>query len=374
MLYDGEDECVLSYCEKETRLNDICPYFTRYELGFPMAFLHPAVKEDRVLDPFCGSGTSLFAARLAGLYAVGIDSNPVAVVVARAKLANVSIADVVERAVSVLKGGETDLPVSEDPFWERCFSRETLVALTRLRAHFSHGIKDDADVFLAALVSGVLHGPGVSVRRRYLSNEMPASFAPERERLLEYWTHARLQPPNLDVLDLLEARTRHLLDLSPGPGKGRALVADSRVRATYGEEDFFDRVVTSPPYFGLNTFVSDQWLRMWLLGNPDEAGAQICQEDPGAYVRDLALVWRHCAAVCRSGAQMAIRFGLTSTYSHLDSRDLLLSSLLLADAGWHVESLKAVPPSKPFPAVPAVFCPPADRPVAEITLLAQLLV
>jgi tRNA G10 N-methylase Trm11 len=38
-----------------------------------------------LLDPFCGSGTSLVEARLAGVNAVGIDLNPFAVLLARVK-------------------------------------------------------------------------------------------------------------------------------------------------------------------------------------------------------------------------------------------------------------------------------------------------
>ena len=38
-----------------------------------------------VLDPFCGSGTTLVEARAAGMSAVGIDLNPLAVLIARAK-------------------------------------------------------------------------------------------------------------------------------------------------------------------------------------------------------------------------------------------------------------------------------------------------
>jgi len=40
---------------------------------------------DTLLDPFCGSGTSLVEARLAGLNAYGIDLNPLAVLLARVK-------------------------------------------------------------------------------------------------------------------------------------------------------------------------------------------------------------------------------------------------------------------------------------------------
>src|SRR5690606_9082165 len=38
-----------------------------------------------LLDPFCGSGTVLVEARAAGLRAIGVDLNPLAVLIARAK-------------------------------------------------------------------------------------------------------------------------------------------------------------------------------------------------------------------------------------------------------------------------------------------------
>lgn len=40
---------------------------------------------DTLLDPFCGSGTSVVEARLAGLHAYGVDLNPLAVLLARVK-------------------------------------------------------------------------------------------------------------------------------------------------------------------------------------------------------------------------------------------------------------------------------------------------
>jgi hypothetical protein len=39
-----------------------------------------------VFDPFCGRGTTNFAARLANLYSVGIDTSPVAQAITAAKL------------------------------------------------------------------------------------------------------------------------------------------------------------------------------------------------------------------------------------------------------------------------------------------------
>src|SRR5437879_1868468 len=57
------------------------------------ARLHPAtakvlvelVDKGPIVDPFCGSGTVLVEARAAGEKAIGVDLNPLAVLVARAK-------------------------------------------------------------------------------------------------------------------------------------------------------------------------------------------------------------------------------------------------------------------------------------------------
>lgn len=358
--------------ENEFRLNDICPYFTRFELDFPASVLQSARKGERVLDPFCGSGTTLFAARMAGLYGAGVDSNPVAVAVAKAKLTTVSLADVMERATRILACDNAGIPLPEGPFWETCFSRETLVSLTKFRDYFSHGARDDTDTFLTALVAGLLHGPCTPVKQRYFSNHMPASFAPAAESLLEYWRGAGLKPPRVNIPRLIEERTRFLLMVPPGPGFGRVTTGDSRSVEAYLDGDPFDKVITSPPYYGLNSFVADQWLRMWLIGNPREASGLVCQDDADVYVHDLALVWRNCASFCRAGATLAIRFGVTAAHENLDTFSMLESSLQSADAGWHVDLCEpfrtsAIPLTSPLP-----FRVPAAPPVAEFTLLAHL--
>src|SRR5712691_204242 len=86
------------------RLNGICPYYTMFPLEFPLRQLKHAAVGDWVLDPFCGRGTTNFAARLRGLPSVGIDSNPVAVAIAAAKLVNAGAVDVIESCRSILSG------------------------------------------------------------------------------------------------------------------------------------------------------------------------------------------------------------------------------------------------------------------------------
>jgi DNA modification methylase len=48
-------------------LNAVCPYYTMFPIEYPLSILRPADKRRlRVLDPFCGRGTTIFAARLLG--------------------------------------------------------------------------------------------------------------------------------------------------------------------------------------------------------------------------------------------------------------------------------------------------------------------
>lgn len=60
------------------RLNGLCPYYTMFPLSFPFDALANSKAGEWVLDPFCGRGTTILAARLRGLPSVGVDSNPIA--------------------------------------------------------------------------------------------------------------------------------------------------------------------------------------------------------------------------------------------------------------------------------------------------------
>lgn len=56
---------------------------------------------DRILDPFCGSGTTLLVAKNLGLDTVGFDVNPVAAFIAEAKTRNYSINDLNECRMAI---------------------------------------------------------------------------------------------------------------------------------------------------------------------------------------------------------------------------------------------------------------------------------
>ena len=80
--------------EPRHSLNAVCPYFTMFPLSFPLWALKHASPRAVVLDPFCGRGTSNYAARYLGLRSYGIDTSPVAVAISMTSGTKVSMESV----------------------------------------------------------------------------------------------------------------------------------------------------------------------------------------------------------------------------------------------------------------------------------------
>jgi DNA methylase len=93
----------------DAALNAVCPYFTMFPLAFPHTILKRyALSNQTVCDPFCGRGTTVLAARMLDLKAIGIDSNPLAAALTDAKLVHTTPQAIVEAMRSVLE----DVPIA----------------------------------------------------------------------------------------------------------------------------------------------------------------------------------------------------------------------------------------------------------------------
>src|SRR5438105_394226 len=123
-------------------LNAVCPYYTMFPLDFPLGILTRRSRPNQwVLDPFCGRGTTTFAARLLGLPSVGLDSNPLAAALAAAKLPDVSARQVIATARYILSQHPEAADVPSGCFWSYAYNPTTLRDLCRLR----EGLLDSCD-------------------------------------------------------------------------------------------------------------------------------------------------------------------------------------------------------------------------------------
>lgn len=322
-------------------IHTVCPYFTMFPLRFPLETLSRHAREGGwVLDPFCGRGTTNFAARMLGLPSYGVDSSPVAAAIALAKLPLVSTAAVLKAAERALRK-EADVVVPRGEFWRRAFSPGTLRDICRLRQALTASCERDEQVVLRAVLLGILHGPRNRGLPTYLSNQAPRTYAPKPQYAAGFWRRHRMSPPRVDVLELVARRCECVLAHQYPPGQGRVALGDSRKRATYPRGRRFRWIVTSPPYYGLRTYQQDQWLRLWFLGGHDTVdysypSDSVRHTGPEVFADDLRAVWTQCARSSSPGARMIVRFGSIRD-REVDPAGLLRHSL--RDTGWAVRRI-----------------------------------
>jgi hypothetical protein len=283
-----------------------------------------------------------------GLASVGVDSSPVAAAIAQAKLPRVDALEVIDTARRILGCRHAAPEVPRGKFWRLAYHHETLHELTLLRQSLVRQCDTDARVVLRAIILGALHGPLTKGRPSYFSNQCPRTYAPKPAYATRFWQRRRLHPPQVDVLEVIASRAVRYLSGQPPAGRGRVLLGDSRSEKFLGSEQPYSLVITSPPYYGMRTYVPDQWIRAWFLGGPETVcykhpGSEIQHSNPDAFVAQLALVWRNVLQVCRSDAKMIIRFGGINDRKQ-EPMAILRRSLVAA--GWSIRTVRAAGTAK----------------------------
>ena len=222
---------------------------------------------DRVLDPFCGSGTVLVEARLAGRAALGVDVNPLAIELSELK-ANGPGAPWVPRLVPLAKRvaehgddrrraragatrryDETDVAL---------FAPHVLLELDGLRDGIDHVEDPDVRRALLLVLSAVLTkvsaragDTGRSEGQKRVSAGYTARFFVKKAEELarRLGEAAELLPPRAPLVKAVHGDARDLHGVSDGK---------------------IDLVVSSPPYAGVYDYVFHHRDRLRWLGLPEE--------------------------------------------------------------------------------------------------------
>lgn len=324
-----------------TALNGICPYFTMFPLSFPLSILScSATTEGWTLDPFCGRGTTNYASRLLGLSSIGIDSSPVATSIAQAKVVNASPQSILRVATRLLAEVGVPNEVPKGEFWDWAFAPDVLRTICQMREGLLRSCRSDARRALRGLLLGALHGPRPKSRPTYFSNQSPRTYAPKPRYAVKYWKDRHLFPESVDVMGIIEERAWRYYGNERTSGLGRVIQADSRDRSVYrrlGRAHRFNWVITSPPYYGMRTYLPDQWLRSWFLGGPPRVeyaqNGQMEHASPQLFSLQLREVWENVGSVCQPGAQLVVRFGGINDRK-ADPLQIIMTSL--QGTGWTV--------------------------------------
>ena len=218
-----------------------------------------------ILDPFCGSGTSLLECVHLGMNAVGTDINPLAVFIANAKLAAVSV------SAETLRDGLAEIAKNakkvKPPKKGRDLARESY-----LLAWFTPEIYADIERLRLSIEN--LGGPASSTFLAVASNLLRDYSLQDP---LDLRIRRRKSPlPQKPLIDAFNESAKQLVDkleyahrvVAYKPPSCRAVLADCRETTAEALEvaEQFHCAITSPPYATALPYIDTQRLSLVWLG------------------------------------------------------------------------------------------------------------
>ncbi|WP_437810397.1 DNA methyltransferase [Sorangium sp. So ce1078] len=272
---------------------------------------------ERVLDPFCGSGTVLVEARLAGRAAIGVDANPLAVRLARLKVQGstpgererlVAAAREVAAAADERRKARAGPSRRYGPEDVALFEPHVLleldglrVGLDRLAGHGADALRADLELVLSSILTK-------------LSRRTSDTSEHELPRRIAAGYPARL------FIRKAEELAQRLADVAaPLSASPPALIEEGDARVLRGvEPGSVHLAITSPPYPGVYDYLAHhearlRWLRLRSARfEQDEIGARRHLDPLGPeagrarWREELGGVLVALARVLRSGAPLVL--------------------------------------------------------------------
>ena len=213
-----------------------------------------SIPGDTILDPFSGIGTVPLESDLMGRNAIGIDLNPYAAAISRAKFDRKPFQKHIDYLQKLNLETKSIKKSEISPFITQYFHNKTLKEIFALKKIL---IKDKQHFLLGCLL-GILHG------------HRPAHLSATTSLVIPFTP--KTTPEYREVIPRMITKTERMFrDEIPSKSKGKIYEKDSRKKVL--KDNTVDVVVSSPPYYNTLNYVTDNRLRIAFLGY-DEDGRE----------------------------------------------------------------------------------------------------
>lgn len=259
-------------------------YKGRFYPQLAKAFMNYAAvkKGETVLDPFCGSGTTLVESLLYGINAVGIDINPIAYMLAKAKvqslrLTRTEFAEIkkVFQDLSSNTGWESiridDFETSIDvEYLTKWFPEKNLKKILFVQQHIKTLNSEISQLFSKVILSNLL---------RIFSFQDPTQLRIKRRSDIPGENLIQMFQKNVfeQIENLEKFKTLNSFDLDSDVqnyiGDIRTLIQNSNLK-----EESIDIVITSPPYATALPYVDTDRLSLFAFGYSNKSNFRTLEE------------------------------------------------------------------------------------------------
>jgi DNA modification methylase len=238
-------------------------------------------KNKNILDPFCGSGTTLVEGILAGYNTIGIDIDPLSAMISKVKTTRLYekelkvISEWLVKEIKTKRKGKFKPDCETIEHW---FTNDAIIKLSIIRTLInqipekfgnSKKVKDVQD-FLLICFSSII---------RKVSNA-------DDESQKTYVSHTKIKEPKevtslfLSQLNLFSDRAIKFATSTSSQSKCKIIVsssADSLEKKLKGKK--IDLVVTSPPYIKAIDYIYNQMVELFWIGDLFEMQTQTKQNE-----------------------------------------------------------------------------------------------
>lgn len=228
-------------------------------------------ESDRVLDPFCGSGTTLVEARLARRHAVGVDINPLALLIAKVKSTPIYFEDIRFDVRKFIESLETD--------YLKTRASNILPEIPNIIPNLLHWFKTDVARTLEFLYNKIIEVDDENIKdllKVVFSDTVFACSNIDRRssRFIRVRKASELKQFNPNVINIFRDKlvnaVSRVVQFTHNVGK-----LDVEVKVIKGDarklmfiDQMFDSIITSPPYGEeKNTIDYHRWSKLsiaWL--------------------------------------------------------------------------------------------------------------
>jgi len=321
-------EIDLPESERTKHVHRLHPYLGKFIPQLVEIFLRKYFKQgETVLDPFCGSGTTLVQANELGINAIGYDISAFNILLCKAKTARYDLTTVRKEVLDILEkvrlATQRDnrqpnlweknlIPPSIDEvdndYLKRWFAPQALNELLTYRYFIEaedYKYKDLLKVILSR-----------SARSARLTTHFDLDF-PKRPKTEPYWCykHSRECVPTTEAFKFIE---RYSLDTVVRITEFSMKKTEAKVTIRHADSRLakfppLNGVITSPPYVGLIDYHEQHIYAYNLLGLKDRRVKEIgpavngsSQKAQQQYQQDIAAVFRRAVDSMEKGGHLII--------------------------------------------------------------------